>query len=94
MTALRVFVPRDAAAVSVGADEVAIALARAARRPASTSRSCAMASRGMLWLEPLVEIERAGVRYGFGPIEPDDVDEPRKGGLLRGPAAAVHHASP
>ena len=27
-------------------------------------------SRGMLWLEPLVEIEDKGVRYGFGPVEP------------------------
>ena len=30
----------------------------------------------MLWLEPLVEVEIGGVRYGFGPIEPDDVGEP------------------
>jgi formate dehydrogenase iron-sulfur subunit len=28
-------------------------------------------SRGMLWLEPLLEIEIEGVRHGFGPIEPD-----------------------
>ncbi|MBD3805044.1 MAG: formate dehydrogenase, partial [Thioclava sp.] len=30
-------------------------------------------TRGMIWLEPLVEIERDGVRHGFGPMTPEDV---------------------
>ncbi len=66
---MRVFVPRDAAAVSVGADEVAAALARAAQKAGANVEIVRNGSRGMLWLEPLVEIERDGVRYGFGPIE-------------------------
>ena len=29
-------------------------------------------SRGLYWLEPLVEIERDGVRLGYGPLAPED----------------------
>jgi formate dehydrogenase iron-sulfur subunit len=92
MTTLRVFVPRDAAAVSVGADEVAIALGRAAKKAGVHVEIVRNGSRGMLWLEPLVEIERAGVRYGFGPIEPEDVDGLVKAGFFEGrPLASIKH---
>ena len=52
-TANTVWVPCDAAAVSVGADDVAAALAQAG---VTVRRN---GSRGMLWLEPLVEVEQA-----------------------------------
>lgn len=90
---LRVFVPRDAAAVSVGADDVAAALARAAQKAGVNVEIIRNGSRGMLWLEPLVEIERSGVRYGFGPIEPEDVDGLVKAGLFEGrPPQSIKHA--
>ena len=49
----RVFVPADAAAVSVGADEVAAAFESAGAQVVRTG------SRGMLWMEPLVELDTA-----------------------------------
>ena len=61
----RVFVPRDAAAIACGADEVAGVIA-AALPDLTLVRN---GSRGMLWLEPLVEVEDAGTRYGFGPLD-------------------------
>lgn len=70
----RIFVPKDAAAVAVGADDVALALAIAAA--AGTPGAVEIVrtgSRGMVWLEPLVEVELESVRYGFGPLEPEDV---------------------
>ncbi len=68
------WVPCDAAAVSVGADEVAAALEAAG---ATVRRN---GSRGMLWLEPLVEVEDAdGTRHGYTAIEPSQV-----GALLAG----------
>ncbi|WP_424988162.1 NADH-ubiquinone oxidoreductase-F iron-sulfur binding region domain-containing protein [Microbulbifer sp. S227A] len=66
---MRIFLPMDSAAKALGAEDVAAAL-RAAAPEAEIIRT---GTRGMIWLEPLIEIERDGVRYGFGPVEPDDV---------------------
>ena len=66
MTA-RVFVPGDAAAVSVGADEVAAAFEAAG---ATVVRN---GSRGMLWLEPLAEVETDAGRLGYANLTPADV---------------------
>jgi formate dehydrogenase iron-sulfur subunit len=63
--ARKVFVPLDSVAVALGADDVALALAKAGFDVVRTG------SRGMHWLEPLVEVEEGGVRKGFGPIGPD-----------------------
>jgi formate dehydrogenase iron-sulfur subunit len=69
-----VYVPCDSAATSVGADEVADALLRAAaqeNRPIELIRN---GSRGMLWLEPLVEVATPNGRVGYGPVSPAQVD--------------------
>ena len=64
----RVFVPADAAALSVGADEVARAIqAPQRRRTASTSPVVRNGSRGLFWLEPLVEVETRAGRVAYGP---------------------------
>ena len=89
---LRVFVPRDAAAVAVGADEVAAALGAAARKAGAQVQIVRNGSRGMLWLEPLVEIERDGVRYGFGPVTVADVESLVKAGIFEGrPVGTIKH---
>jgi formate dehydrogenase iron-sulfur subunit len=72
MTATTVWVPCDTAAVSVGADDVAAALAQSG---ATVRRN---GSRGMLWLEPLVEVERVAAdgdvqRIGYPNATPDQV---------------------
>jgi formate dehydrogenase iron-sulfur subunit len=89
---LRIFVPRDAAAVAVGADEVAAALAAAAKAAGVPVQLVRNGSRGMLWLEPLVEIEREGTRYGFGPVGVADVESLVRAGLFEGrPVADIKH---
>ena len=57
---MKVWVPRDAAAKALGADAVADAFKAAGAEVVRNG------SRGMIWLEPLVEVERAGVRVGYG----------------------------
>ncbi len=64
---MRVWVPIDAAARALGADEVAAAVRACGQQPIRNG------SRGMIWLEPLLEIEIDGIRHGFGPVEPDEV---------------------
>ena len=69
----RIFVPRDVAALAVGADEVVAAL-----RAESDTRGLALeivrnGSRGLFWLEPLVEVETPLGRIAYGPVEADQV---------------------
>jgi formate dehydrogenase iron-sulfur subunit len=69
---IRLFVPRDSAARSVGADETADALARAAAARGLDVRIVRTGSRGMFWLEPLVEADTPAGRIAFGPVAPED----------------------
>ncbi|MCC6007151.1 MAG: formate dehydrogenase [Rhodobacteraceae bacterium] len=69
---MRVHVPRDAAARALGADDVARALAAEAERMGLRAEIVRTGSRGMIWLEPLVEIERDGTRIAYGPVRPED----------------------
>src|SRR3984885_7965564 len=70
---LKIYVPGDAAALSVGAEAVAKAMAGhiAYRRlDASVVRN---GSRGMFWLEPLVEVETPRGRIADGPVTAEEV---------------------
>jgi formate dehydrogenase iron-sulfur subunit len=70
---MKAFVPSDSASRSVGADAVAHALAElvaGAGRPVELVRN---GSRGLYWLEPMLEIEADGVRHAFGPVDAGDV---------------------
>jgi formate dehydrogenase iron-sulfur subunit len=78
----RVFVPRDALAIAVGADAVAAAIARACPEVSILRNG----SRGMAWLEPFVEVETEGGRVGYGPIEAGDVAGLVAAGFLAGGA--------
>ena len=74
----RCFVPRDAGALALGADEVAAALAGAGAEVVRTG------SRGLYWLEPMVEVATASGRVAYGPVRPPDAL-----GLLGGGAEAL-----
>ena len=83
-TVVRVFVPRDSAARAVGADAVAQALVAQAPQPIELVRS---SSRGLFWLEPLVEVDTPAGRAGYGPVAEHDVAPLLAAGMLRGAAA-------
>ncbi len=80
----RVYVPGDAAAVAVGADEVAAALAAVAARLSTPIEIIRNGSRGMFWLETLVEVETPQGRIGYGPIEAPEVPDLVAAGLFDG----------
>jgi formate dehydrogenase iron-sulfur subunit len=69
----RVFVPRDAGAIAVGAESVAVAIVREAAVRGEQVELVRNGSRGMYWLEPLVEIETAAGRIAYGPVTAADV---------------------
>ena len=83
---MKVFVPRDAAARSVRADEVAERVRAAAASAGAEVDVVRNGSRGMLWLEPLVEVETAEGRIGYGPVAPEDIDGLVAAGMLMGAA--------
>lgn len=68
---VKVYIPRDAAALSVGAYDVAEAIKA---RGGDDVQIVHNGSRGMLWLEPLVEVVTERGRIAYGPVTADDVD--------------------
>jgi formate dehydrogenase iron-sulfur subunit len=81
-----IFVPCDSSAVSVGADEVAEAIARIATQRAASVRIVRNGSRGMFWLEPLVEVATAQGRIAYGPVAAGDVAGLFEAGFTEGGA--------
>jgi len=88
----RAYVPRDAAARSVGADEVATRIVAEARARGLDVSIVRTGTRGMLWLEPLVEVETPAGRAGYGPVAPEDVAGLFDAGLLDGNPDGGGHA--
>jgi formate dehydrogenase iron-sulfur subunit len=70
---LRLFLPCDTTAVALGADRVASAITREAARRSLEIELVRNGSRGMFWLEPLLELEHRGQRLAFGPVAEADV---------------------
>jgi formate dehydrogenase iron-sulfur subunit len=68
----RIFVSRDAGALAVGADEVALALEQAAAKRGAVVEIVRTGSRGLYWLEPMAEVATPEGRVAFGPLTVDD----------------------
>ena len=70
---MRIFVPRDSVSVALGSDKLAAAITAEASRCGVNVSVVRNGSRGMFWLEPLVEVETDEGRVGFGPMTLADV---------------------
>jgi formate dehydrogenase iron-sulfur subunit len=82
---IRIYVPRDSAALAVGADAVARAIAKEAAAKKISIQIIRNSSRGMFWLETFVEVETSEGRVGYGPVTEKDVK-----GLF---ASGFHHGN-
>ena len=82
----RVFVPSDSSALSVGAEAVARAILDEARRRSLDIELARTGSRGLFWLEPMVEVETAAGRIGYGPVAPGETAQLFEAGFLSGGA--------
>jgi formate dehydrogenase iron-sulfur subunit len=83
---MKLYVPRDSAALAVGADEVAAALQAEITRRGLQVLIVRNGSRGLFWLETLVEVETPAGRVAYGPVMPEDVPSLLDAGLLNGQA--------
>lgn len=70
---VKVYVPIDSTALSLGAERTAQAVVAEAQARGIDIQLVRNGSRGLFWLEPLVEVELAEGRVAFGPVQPGDV---------------------
>lgn len=70
---MKIYVPLDSVAVALGADGLVAAIEAEASRRGVTVEVVRNGSRGMVWLEPLVEVVTEAGRAGFGPMTLADV---------------------
>jgi formate dehydrogenase iron-sulfur subunit len=81
---VRIFVPRDSAALAVGADRVAKAFESEIAARGLDAKVVRNGSRGLHWLETLVEVETAEGRIAYGPVKASDVASLLDAGLIEG----------
>lgn len=70
---MKIFIPRDATAVAVGADEVVAAFEQIAAKRGLPIEIVRTGSRGLHWLEPMVEVVTPKGRVAYGPVSSEDV---------------------
>lgn len=90
-TRYTLYLSRDAAALSVGADAVADALRQEAARRGVDLTLVRTGSRGMLWLEPLVEVQTPAGRIAYGPVTVEAVPGLFEAGFLDGGEHELGH---
>ena len=70
---MKIYIPRDAAAKALGAERIVKAVEAEIKERGIDAQIIRNGSRGMIWLEPLVEVETAEGRVGYGPVTVADV---------------------
>ena len=70
---VKVFVPRDSSALSLGADRTAKAIVAEAQKRGVEIELVRNGSRGLFWLEPMVEVTTDKGRVAYAPVQPKDV---------------------
>ncbi|WP_431108372.1 formate dehydrogenase beta subunit [Variovorax paradoxus] len=85
-----VYVPRDSAALAVGADRVARQIAAEALARNLPVRIVRNGSRGLFWLETLVEVQTPQGRVAYGPVTRADVAGLFDAGFLAGGAHVLN----
>ncbi|MGO3712446.1 formate dehydrogenase beta subunit [Alcaligenes aquatilis] len=91
MSTITVYVPRDTAAVAMGAHEIAQQLAAQAQERGLDVQIVRNGSRGLLWLEPMVEVQTAEGRVAYGPVQTEDLPGLFDAGFLQGGTHKLCH---
>jgi len=87
--AVTVYIPGDSSAISIGADGVASQLELECRQRGRALHIVRNGSRGMYWLEPLVEVMTPAGRVAYGPVAKNDVASLIEAGMLEGAPHAL-----
>lgn len=81
---LKIYVPLDSGSIALGADDVATAVSTEINARNLDATLVRNGSRGMYWLEPMVEVETANGRFAYGPVTPRDVASLFDAGFIAG----------
>ncbi len=73
MMTQKIYVPRDSSALSMGAEKVAVAIATEAQQRGLDIQIIRNGSRGLYWLETMVEVATDKGRVAYGPVKANDV---------------------
>jgi len=73
MTTYTIFIPRDSSALSLGADKVFNVIKSEASKRGVELEIIRNGSRGLFWLETMVEVKTPKGRVAYGPVNPNDV---------------------
>lgn len=87
---ITVYVPRDSSALSLGAHQVAAQILAEAKQRGADIQLVRNGSRGMFWLEPMVEVQTAQGRVAYGPVTVDDVASLFDADFLHGKPHRLH----
>jgi len=81
---VKLYVPADAGALSLGAEAVAAAIQKTGTEGGAAVQIVRNGSRGLYWLEPMVEVQTSAGRIAYGPVTPDAVPGLFAAGFLSG----------
>jgi formate dehydrogenase iron-sulfur subunit len=81
---VKIYIPGDSGAVAVGADKVAREMADLITVRGIDAEIIRNGSRGLYWLEPMIEVETGSGRKAYGPVKPSDLESLLDAGLLNG----------
>ena len=69
----KIYIPRDSSALSMGAEKVALAIGSEAKKRGIEIEIIRNGSRGLYWLETMVEVVTSAGRVAYGPVKVQDV---------------------
>jgi len=90
----RIYIPKDSGAQAVGAESTAAAIAAEAQRRGLPVQIVRTGSRGLYWLEPMVEVATAAGRIAYGPVDAAHVPGLFDAGFLEGRSHALRIGRP
>ncbi len=88
---VRIYIPADAAAIACGAERVVAAVQNEAARRNQDIELVRNGSRGLLWLEPMIEVQTDSGRVAYGPVKAKDVASLFDADFLHGGNHALGH---
>lgn len=91
MSTISIYIPRDTAAIAMGVEELIEPILAQAKTQGIELNIIRNGTRGLLWLEPLIEVLTEQGRVAYGPIFEEDLDSLFAADWLHGGVHPLYH---